>query len=460
MNSIIKTKMWLALLAASTLASCGVYSKYERASETTEVADSLYDYIEATEGTDNIASLSWQELFTDQKLRTLIEQALEHNTDLNVARLSVEQAEIALGVARKAFLPSLTLTPQGNLSSYKGTTTKSYAVTAAASWEIDLFGKLRNAKEQSKAALEQSRAYAQAVQTELIAAVAESYYTLLMLDEQLQITRHSKENWEATLRTMEALMRAGRLNKSSVLQSEASNIALDGSILTLQQQIVEMESTLSTMLGEAPHTIERGELSSAQFPSELSVGVPIELLSNRPDVRAAEYYLTEAYYATAEARSLLYPTLTLSGSAGYTNSGGGAVLNPGDMIYNAVASALIPIFNRGTLRANVKISKSQQEQALMAFHQTILDAGAEVNIALKSWQSARNLLEVDSAERDVLERAVKSSEQLMKHGEANYLEVLSSQLSLLGSELSYSVNKYNEIAGVVELYRALGGGAN
>ncbi len=457
MNSRIN-KIWIALLAVSALTSCGVYSKYERSSESTQVADSLYNYIEATNSGESLAALTWQELFTDEKLCLIIEQAIAQNTDLNVARLNVDQAERALSVARKAFLPSLTLTPQGSFSSFQGANSKSYAVSATASWEIDVFGKLRNAKEQSRAALEQSRAYAQAVQTELIATVAESYYTLLMLDEQLDITRRTESNWEANIRSMEALMRAGRLNKGAVLQSEASKIALESTIVNLKQQIVEVESALSAILAVAPHQIERGAISTAHFPAELSVGVPIELLSNRPDVMAAEYYLMEAYYATAESRSSLYPTITLSGSAGYTNSGGGAIVNPGDMLYNVVASALVPIFSRGTLRANVEISKSRQEQALMQFHQTILDAGAEVNVALTNWQSSRRLLEIDAREREVLERAVKTSEVLMRHGEANYLEVLSSQLGLLNSELSYSTNKYNEIASVIGLYRALGGG--
>ncbi len=445
-------------LVASMMASCGVYRTYKTPSDDLKIVDSLYTYIEATESGSNLASKGWRELFTDPKLQTLIERAIESNTNLSVARLNIEQAEVALGRARKSFLPSLTLTPQGNLTSVRGATTTSYSVTAAASWQIDIFGKLRNAKEQSKAALEQSRAYTQAIESEIVAKVVESYYTLTMLDEQLDITLKTQENWATNLRTMEALMRAGRINKSSVLQSEASTIALEGSIVDLKQRIVEVENSLSTLLALAPQHIERGSIESAEFPTELSVGLPIELLSNRPDIRAAEYYLTEAFYATAEARSSLYPTISLSGSAGYTNSIGGAIVNPGEMIYNAAASALTPIFNRGTLRANVEIAKSQQEQALLKFRQSIIDAGSEVNVALTKWQSARRLLDIDREERAVLERAVNTSKLLMCHGEATSLEVLTSQRSLLQSELSFSTNKYNEISSVIDLYRALGGG--
>ncbi|MFI3304340.1 MAG: TolC family protein [Rikenellaceae bacterium] len=448
----------VATLIGASLSGCGIYTKYKTPTEDIAVVDSLYDYIKATDDTTNIATLSWRELFLDPALQTIIEQALQSNTDLNVARLNVEQAEVALNTARKAFLPSLTLTPQGNFSSTKGVSTKSYAITASASWEIDVFGKYRNQLEQGRSALEQSRAYTQAVQTELIATVTKSYYTLLMLDEQLDITRQTKKNWEENLRSMEALMRAGRLNKTSVLQSEASKISLESSIISLEQQIIEMENTLSTILAVAPQHIKRGEMESTTFPSKLSVGVPLQLLSNRPDVRAAEYYLAEAFYATAEARSSLYPTITLSGSVGYTNSGGSAISNPGDMVYNAVASLVAPLFNRGTLQAQVKISKSQQEQALLNFQQTLLDAGAEVNVALSNWQSAKKLLEIDIAEKIILTKAVETSELLMHHGNVNYLEVLTAQLSLLQSELSFSNNKYNEIASVIELYRALGGG--
>ncbi|MFI3266501.1 MAG: efflux transporter outer membrane subunit [Rikenellaceae bacterium] len=449
----ITCSLWVAL----TMSSCGIYSKYQRSSDVETLTDDLYKYSQATASDTSIASLSWRELFTDPALQSLIEQALAQNTDLNVAQLNVEQAEIALSTARKAFLPSLWLEPQGSISSFNGVTSKTYNVSFTSSWEIDVFGKLRNAKEQNKALLEQSEAYAQAVQTSLIATIAQSYYSLLMLDEQLKISEETRENWEKNIRVMNAMKSAGRINETSVLQSEASSIALNSSIVTLKEQIAVLENSLSLLLAQPTTHIERGYILSIEFSDKLSTGLPIELLSNRPDVRMAESYLAEMFYATAEARSSLYPSLTLSGSAGYTNSSG-VVTNPGDILYNLAGSILQPIFNRGALKAQLKISKSQQEQALLQFKQSILDAGAEVNNAISELQSSRERLQYGEHQIAVLEKTVTKTELLMRHGSSTTLDVLVAQLSLLQAQLSFSTEKYNQTQGVINLYRALGGG--
>ncbi|MFR9620757.1 MAG: efflux transporter outer membrane subunit [Rikenellaceae bacterium] len=444
------------VLTLTTMSGCGIYSKYHSSTED-EIVDDLYSYIEASNDTTNIASLAWRELFTDPCLQSLIEQGLEANTDLNIARLSVEQAEATLKSSRLAFLPSLNATPQASISSSQGVTTQSYNIGVSASWEIDLFGKLRNAKEGAKAALEQSVAYRQAVQTQLVATIANSYYSLLMLDEQLAISLETQDNWSENLRAMAAMKRAGRINETALLQSEASSISLNSSIVTINEQIAELENTISTLLAQPTSHIERGSICDVVLPDDLSVGVPLQLLSNRPDVRMAESYLAQMFYATAEARSALYPSITLSGSAGYTNSLG-SIVNPGEMLYNAVASLVQPIFNRGALRAQVKISKAQQEQALLLFKQSILDAGAEVNNALSSWQSAQERSTYSVAQIEKLEQAVAKTQLLMTHGSVTYLDVLTAQLSLLQSQLSFSTDKFNQAQGVVNLYRALGGG--
>lgn len=455
MNNI-KNIIGIALVCSS-LSACGIYSKFE-APDQTDVTDSLYDYIEASSDTTNIASIAWRELFTDPYLQDLIEQALENNTDLNVARLSVEQAKAALSTARLAFLPSLNLTPSASISSSNGQTSQSYNLAASASWTIDVFGKLRNAKQQNIAALEQSTAYRQAVQTELIATVANSYYSLLMLDEQLDLSRRTLANWQKNLEVTEALNKAGKVNTNSVLQTRASVVSLNSSVVSLEEQVAGMENSISTLLALVPQSIERGSIKDASFPDELAVGVPMQLLSNRPDVRVAEAALAEAFYATNEARSAMYPSITLSGSAGYTN-GSGSFSDPGDMVYSAVASLVQPIFNAGSLRADLNISKAQQEQALLQFKQALLDAGSEVNTALIQWQSAKERLVFDAEQMALLEKAVSGSELLMKHGSVNYLEVLTSQISLLQAELTYANDKFSEIQGVIYLYQALGGGA-
>ncbi|MFI3278149.1 MAG: TolC family protein [Rikenellaceae bacterium] len=439
-----------------SLSGCGLYSKFESPKDAVP-ADGLYSYIQATNDTSNIASLPWRTLFVDAHLQRLIEKALQNNTDLSVARLDVEQAQAALKTARLAPLPTLSATPQGTISDFKSSTTKSYNLSVSSSWEIDIFAKLRNAKESSKAALEQSVAYRQAVQTQLIATVATSYYSLLMLDEQLKISEETQKNWDENLRVMEALKRAGRINETSVLQSKSSSVALKSQIVTIKEQLAALENTLCALLAMPTTHIERGEISQATFPKELSIGVPMELLTNRPDIRMAESLLAQRFYNVAEARSSLYPTLTLSGAIGFTNSSG-AVTNPGDLLSSVVGSLVQPIFSHGTLQAQLKISKAQQEQALLEFKQAILDAGAEVNSALSSWQSAQARLKHSEEQIDLLKLTVKKTELLMKHGEANSLEVLTSQLSLLQSELSYAEDKFNEAQGVINLYRSLGGG--
>lgn len=440
-------------LLTSIFSGCGVYSKYQ--SEAPEqIIDSLYNYIDANNNdTTNIASLGWRQIFTDPYLTALVEQALDNNTDLNVARLNIEQAEIALTTARLAFLPSIGATATANFS--RGSS-PSYNLAASASWEIDLFGKLRNAKEQNKAALEQSKAYSQSVQTALIATIANSYYSLVMLDEQLAISHLTLKAWQDNIQTMEALRDAGRLNQNSVLQSQASKVALESSIVTIKEQIAELENTISALLMTPAKHIERGVADDLDFPEELAIGVPIQLLSNRPDIKEAEYNLAQAFYVTAQARSSLYPSITLSGSAGFMDSSG-SILNPSEFILSAVGSIVQPIFYGASLRAQLNISKLQQEQALLQFHQAIIDAGTEVNTALIQWQSAKDRMVYCEEQCQLLSQALSNSELLMKHGTINYLEVLTAQFSLLQTELSYASNKYDEIQSVINLYRALGG---
>ncbi|MFR9651354.1 MAG: TolC family protein [Rikenellaceae bacterium] len=447
----------LSIICAVALTSCGLYSKFDNTVDS-KVVDDLFDYTAVERDTTSIASLEWRALFTDPKLQLLIARGLDNNTDLRLAHLNVEQAEVVLRVARLNYAPTLDLEADSSVSKQGSTKTSDYSITAEASWEIDIFGKVRNAKEQSKAALEQSRAYQQAVQTSLISTIANSYYSLLLLDEQLSISRQTLVNWDENIRAMEALKRAGRLNTTSVLQSQASRVALAREIVTYEQQIAAVENALSVLLCESPQHIDRGGFAEAEFPETLSIGVPLQMVANRPDVRVAEYALAQAFYATGEARSSLYPSFTLEGSLGFV-SGGTTITTPADLLMSVVGSIVQPIFNRGTLRGQLKVSKMQQEQALLNFNQAILDAGAEVNTALISWQSARDRLAYDVEQMDLLERALLSAELLMRHGNSNYLEVLAAQLSLLQSQINYASNRFAEIQGVIDLYRSLGGGS-
>lgn len=440
-NDNIKTitmKIKLITLSVSCLllSSCGIYTTYERPSDIN--TDGLYgqDLNEEAVAVDtaSIASLSWRELFTDSHLQTLIEHALQSNTDLLSAQQRIKEAEATLSSAKLAYLPLFMLTPQGGVSSFdksKGSWT--YTGIASASWEIDIFGKLTNAKRRSKALYLQSLEYEQAVSTSLIANVANLYYTLLMLDEQYRISEETAVNWRESVRTMRAMMAAGMTNEASVSQSEANCRQVEASLLDLKQQIKEVENSLSILLGEVPGGIERGHLAGQDFPEDLTVGVPLQLLSRRPDVKSAELSLASAFYSTNAARSAFYPSITLSGTAGWTNSAGNMIINPGKLLLSAVGALTQPLFNKGLNIAQLKIAKAQQEEAKLAFQQALLNAGSEVNNALTQVQTARGKTELRTGQITSLENAVRSTQLLMQHGTSTYLEVLTAQQSLLSA---------------------------
>lgn len=421
--------------AALLMAGCSVYRPYVRPAVQ---ADGLYGPGVAQGDTASIATLHWSELFTDPDLQALIRIGLENNTDLAVARLRVEQAEATLMASRLAYLPSATLSPQGQLSSFDGSKpAKTYNIGASAEWELDIFGRLTNSKRRSKAALLQSDAYRQAVQTQVVSAIANAYYNLFLMDTQLDINRRTAAVWEENLRTYEARMRVGEANGAAVAQ----------------------ENALSTLIGQMPQAIRRGTLADQHFPDSLSVGVPLQLLARRPDIRQAEMALAQAHYATGEARSAFYPRITLSGRAGWTNTDGSAIINPGNWLLSALAGLTQPLFNRGQNIANLRIAKSQRQEALLQFRQSLLKAGAEVNDALSQWQTARARIGVTGEQIASLEEAVKSTTSLMESSTgASYIEVLTARRDLLAAELAQVQDRFDEIQGVISLYHALGGG--
>ena len=457
----MKIKLITLSVSCLLLSSCGIYTTYERPSDIN--TDGLYgqDLNEEAVAVDtaSIASLSWRELFTDSHLQMLIEHALQSNTDLLSAQQRIKEAEATLSSAKLAYLPSFMLTPQGGVSSFdksKGSWT--YTGIASASWEIDIFGKLTNAKRRSKALYLQSLEYEQAVSTSLIANVANLYYTLLMLDEQYRISEETAVNWRESVRAMRAMMAAGMTNEASVSQSEANCRQVEASLLDLKQQIKEVENSLSILLGEVPGGIERGHLAGQDFPEDLTVGVPLQLLSRRPDVKSAELSLASAFYSTNAARSAFYPSITLSGTAGWTNSAGNMIINPGKLLLSAVGALTQPLFNKGLNIAQLKIAKAQQEEAKLAFQQALLNAGSEVNNALTHVQTERGKTELRTGQSISLENAVRSTQLLMQHGTSTYLEVLTAQQSLLSAQLTQVADRFDEIQGIINLYQALGGG--
>lgn len=442
------------------LSSCHIYRNYQRPDNLP--TDSLFRDADNQPVTDSLSlgDLPWQEIFQDTLLQQYIRYGLEHNTDMQTALLRVDQAKAQLTAAKLSFLPSLTLSPQGTLTSTAGSkTVKTYELPVQASWEIDLFGNLRNAKKGTQATLLQQQAYQQAVRSELIAGIANTYYSLLMLDEQVAISQSTLEVWKEQVRTMEARMKVGEETENAVTQARASLYELEATHNDLLRQQRETENSLCTLLGMTSRSLERGTLDKQIFPETLPTGIPVRLLSRRPDIVQAEMTLANAYYTTNQARSAFYPNLNLSGSAGWTNALGQAVTNPGGWILSAVASLTQPLFNRGKLISNLRVSKDEEQIALLNYRQALLDAGQEVNDALYATESAGRSLESHRKQCRELERTVQTSEALYRTGNATYLELLTARQSLLNARLNVVTDSFTQCQAVINLYQALGGGA-
>lgn len=447
------------MLGSVLLGSCSIYGNYHRPDDMP--VDSLYrEPVNAESDTTSLGDVPWQEVFSDPKLQDLISFGLENNTDMLVAMLRVDQAKAQLTAARLSFLPSVTFSPNGTISSTDGgSAVKTYELPVQASWEIDLFGNLRNAKKSTQALLLQQKAYQQAVRSELIATIANDYFSLLMIDEQVNISAATLTTWREQVRTMEAMYRVGEENENAVTQARASLYELEASHNSLLQQQRELENTICTLLGVTWRKIERGTLAEQVIPDDMiTTGVPVRLLSRRPDVVEAEMALASAYYTTNQARSAFYPNLTLSGSAGWTNALGQVVSNPGGWILSAVASLTQPIFNRGKLISNLKVSKADEEIAKLNYKQTLLNAGQEVNDALYAIESAKRNLDNHEKQCSELERSVYSAESLYRTGNASYLELLTARQSLLSARLNVVSDRFTKLQSVINLYNALGGG--
>jgi NodT family efflux transporter outer membrane factor (OMF) lipoprotein len=435
-------------------AGCAVYEPYKRPEI---ITDGLFRDVQP-EDTTALAALSWREFFKDERLQALIEQGLKQNTELNIARLRIEAAEAVLMSAQLSYLPSVSLTSEGNVSRFDRIITRTHNLGAAASWEIDVWGKVTNAKRSAEASMEGSRAYEQAVQTRLVANIASSYYTLIMLDCQLDISKRTLESWVEMEKTLEAMKRAGKLNDAAVLQARASRLSVENTVLSVQKSLHDTENSLSVLLAMTPQAIRRGTLSEQHFPEKFSIGLPVQLLSNRPDVRQAEANLAQAFYSTNVARAAFYPNITLSGAAGWTNNAGGTIVNPGSWLLNAVGSITQPLFNKGVNSANLKVAETQQKEAQLLFQQSLLNAGKEVNDAMGQWQTAQQRILLDIEQIKSLKEAVRKTELLMQYSTANYLEILTARQNLLNAEQTEVQDRFDEIQGVINLYQSLGGG--
>ncbi len=450
-------KIIYIIMCTLFLSSCNIYRKFERPEME---APESYRRFDDTLTLDSlsIVDLNWMEIYTDTSLQSLINYGLENNTDLLVAIERVNEAKAALMNAKLSFLPSVALAPQGGMAYSNGLTSWTYDASVTASWEIDLFGKLLNSKRKAQVALLQNQEYQQAVRTQLIATIADYYFNLLALDKQLNIYTMTEKSWAVSVETIKAMKEGGMTTEAAVAQYEAYYSSISASIPEIKAAIMKQENALSALLGDYPKTVTRGKLDEQKVDFDIQAGVPMQLLANRPDVKNAEYKLAAMYYNTNEARSAFYPNIVIGGSAGFTNSVGGVIINPGQFVASALASLTQPLFYRGANKARLEIAKAQEEEARLQFKQTLVDASMEVSNALITYDAElKKEIERDKQIRSLF-NAVEYTNELLKLGSSTYLEVLDAQQSLLSALILKTEDQLNKLNAITSLYHALGGG--
>lgn len=404
-----------------------------------------------------IDSIGWRQVFTEPQLVSLIETALERNADLRTANLNVVQAEAQLKAARLAFLPSLTVGAEGQLSKTKGQPTqKTYNIPVSMQWEVDLAGRLRGEKRAAVATYWSTAETERAVRLQLIATVATHYYTLAMMDEQLAVTRENISNAKQTVEVMQTLKEVGIQNEAAVSAARATWLNVAAQEKTLLQQIQNTENAIRVLVGKQLESIGRTGFGNAGVSMNDSATYQLATLANRPDVKAAEYALKAQTAQVDVARAAFYPQLTISASLGWTNLVG-EVVNPGQILLSAIGSLVQPLFNKGQNRANLRIAKAQQEQALVTFNQALLVAGTELNDALTACRLSSERLALRQQEVAAAERAYEVSKEVMQNSSTTYLEVLTAQQSLLQSRLTLTTDRFDLIQGRINLFKALGG---
>ena len=457
----------IMIFAAATLlmGSCGLYNKYDRPAVNTTglVRDAFNDADTlAVQDTASFGNLPWREVFTDPQLQALIQQGLEKNTNLLNAALNVQMYEAMLKAAKLAFLPAVNIgstTPMGQISTTHtdpSVTTKSYSLPISASWTVDLFGNVLSQKRSTQMKLLGMKDNQMAIRASLISGIANSYYTLLMLDEQLRIVTEmagmSKETWEM----MQKQFELGRTKSTNVQSAQAAYLNTQTQINDFKRQIRATENALSLLIGDAGHQISRSTLGSQVLPSQFATGVGVALLQNRPDVHQAEMNLAACFHDIQTARSKFYPSITIGASATFSNANG--AMNPGKWITSLFGSLTQPIFNRGALTANLKVSKLQYEQAFNNWQNAILKAGNEVSNALVNYNGYDDNSKIEAERIEVLTKNVEDTKALYQSSGSSYLEVLTAQQQLLSAQLNKATDDFNKMQSVVSLYTALGGG--
>lgn len=458
----MKTTIKIIAICVATLSLAGcdtiksLHSEYQ--SQATIPADVFGSDVNVTSDSTSLAEISWREFFTDPLLQRLIDTALVRNTDINSVRLAIQQSEASLAAAKQAFFPSVYFSPSGSVASYGGSAASwTYNMPLQANWDIDAFGSIKSKKRKAEVVLLEAQIQEQDAQASIISAVAQQYSTLLLLDQQLEILMSTDSLWNISLETQKILWENGKSYSTAVNQMESSYLNVKTSIVDTRRSIRQVENAICRLLAITPQHIERSRLGRYSLPRRFESGVSAMLLQNRPDIKLADLAIAEAYYNTQAARAAFFPSLSLQGLAGWTNSSGSRVVNPGKILLNAVASLTQPIYAQGKLKANLKINQLAQEDLMNRYVQTVIDAGSEVNEALADCQAAVEKHDYYHRQVAVLKEAYKGTHELMDNGKASYLEVLTAQETLLNAQLNEATNMYNGAQALIALYIALGG---
>lgn len=435
-----KKNIVLMVVATLMLSSCGIYKKFEPVTDTRQEA--------RVNEERHFGDMQWSEVFTDPQLQALIEKALQNNVDLKKSHLAVQQMEASLKASKLAYLPSAGFNPSATFAGVKSTSTNEYMIPVALDWQIDIFGRATTAKRKANALTEEYRDLEQATRAELIAAVAKTYYSLSMIDSQTKVVTNTIAIREQALETQKALMRAGHVNSAAVSQFNAELCAARVQLVNLQKQFNEVRNSLAILIDENIDEIQCGSMDVA-FPEIGNVEVSSINLLSRPDVRASQRALEAAFYAERGTIAEYWPNIGISASMGF---------NPSDFVWSVAGSLFQPIFQRGQLNANRKIAKAQQEQARLDFEKTLLTASVDIDNALCSLKTANDAAVLYKEQEAHYQDAFDATNELMKHGQGSYLEVLFAQQALLESSLTKIANDYDAICSMITLYLALGGG--
>lgn len=448
-------------LSIAMLGSCNIYKKYELPTDKSELVKEYGEALEQSVDSAALGNLDWRELFTDPVLQDLIEQALENNTNLKNAKINVDIAHAQLKGAKLAYFPSVALAPNVGNAKYGSNDWSgwSYSVPLAVSWEVDIFAKLLNNKRSAQVAVYQSDAYRQAVRSQIIAAVANCYYSLSTLNSQLNLQRETAELWSKSVDVMKDLKLAGRVNEAAVVQSTAQYYGILASITDTETSIHQLNNTLSLLVNKMPQVWSIPAGAELHSPAAFVAGVPMRQLAARPDVTAAEMSMASAYYATNSARAAFYPGLNITANGGFTNLLGNMIMNPGKFFIQLAGSLAAPLFSRGQNITRLKAAKLQQQQALNSFEYTVMNAASEVSNALTVYEKNGQKLEALTKQTENLEKSVEYTTELLSLGTStSYLEVLTAQQNLLSSQMGQLNCHLMQSQAVINLYQALGGG--